>query len=137
MHVPCPNCSDRIELDESRSTGDIHCAACGSNFRLASATTIGWQPSAAQRIGKFELLTLVGSGAYGSVFKARDTELDRIVAFKKLRDAYLAASVTQLERARQAGYFADLERAAAIRTHDEFTSLRGRPDFQAFVEKIP
>ena len=36
------------------------------------------------RLGSFEILALVGTGAMGEVYKARDTRLDRIVAIKIL-----------------------------------------------------
>ena len=36
----------------------------------------------ANRVGKFELLEQVGEGAFGTVYRARDTELNRIVAVK-------------------------------------------------------
>lgn len=42
------------------------------------------------RLGKFELLEELGSGSYGVVFRARDTELDRLVAIKLLRAGRLA-----------------------------------------------
>ena len=35
-----------------------------------------------QRIGKFELLEMLGSGSFGTVWRARDTDLDRKVAIK-------------------------------------------------------
>ncbi len=37
------------------------------------------------RLGKYELLDELGCGAYGIVYRARDTELDRIVALKTLQ----------------------------------------------------
>jgi serine/threonine protein kinase len=43
------------------------------------------------RLGKFELLDELGVGSFGHVFRARDTELDRIVAIKILRAAGLAS----------------------------------------------
>ena len=39
-------------------------------------------PVQGQRLGRFELLQAVGSGAFGTVFKAHDPKLDRTVAVK-------------------------------------------------------
>src|SRR3569623_1295336 len=43
------------------------------------------------RLGKVELLEVRGCGAYGKVFRARDTELDRLVAIKFLHAGKLAS----------------------------------------------
>jgi eukaryotic-like serine/threonine-protein kinase len=37
-----------------------------------------------RRLGPFEILTAIGAGGMGEVYKARDTRLDRIVAIKVL-----------------------------------------------------
>lgn len=50
--------------------------------------------------GRYELLSLVGAGTYGSVYRARDTELGEIVAVKVLRREHIAQSGT-LERFRR------------------------------------
>ncbi len=42
------------------------------------------------RLGKFELQSELGAGSFGHVFRARDTELDRIVALKIQRAGGLA-----------------------------------------------
>jgi len=42
------------------------------------------------RLGKFELQSELGAGSFGHVFRARDTELDRIVAVKIQRAGSLA-----------------------------------------------
>jgi tetratricopeptide (TPR) repeat protein len=42
-------------------------------------------PLANHRLGKFELLEELGCGAFGTVYRAHDTALDRIVAVKVLR----------------------------------------------------
>ena len=42
------------------------------------------------RLGPYEVLSLIGAGAMGEVWKARDTRLDRIVALKCLKNACTA-----------------------------------------------
>ena len=41
-----------------------------------------------ERFGPFELIEALGSGGFGTVYRARDRELDRTVAIKLLRKAY-------------------------------------------------
>jgi hypothetical protein len=91
MHIACPYCQNSIEVESISTAKDIVCEACGSTFRLESASTTAWSPPNGNRkLGKFELLDQVGFGAFGTVFKARDPELDRIVAIKVPRSGNLA-----------------------------------------------
>src|SRR4051812_41544682 len=39
---------------------------------------------AGRRLGRYEMVSLIGAGGMGEVYKARDTRLDRIVAVKLL-----------------------------------------------------
>jgi serine/threonine protein kinase/cyclophilin family peptidyl-prolyl cis-trans isomerase len=47
-------------------------------------------PEALKVLGKYELLALLGSGAYAEVYRARDTRLKHIVALKLLKPALIA-----------------------------------------------
>src|SRR5438309_7981771 len=42
------------------------------------------------RLGPYEILTAIGAGGMGEVYRARDTRLDRIVAIKVLPEALAA-----------------------------------------------
>jgi serine/threonine protein kinase len=39
--------------------------------------------SAGDKLGPYEILSAIGAGGMGEVYKARDTRLDRIVAFEE------------------------------------------------------
>jgi hypothetical protein len=53
--------------------------ALQSLHALRSTSGRATQP---RRFGKFEILATVGSGAFGSLYKARDPSLDRFIAMK-------------------------------------------------------
>jgi serine/threonine protein kinase len=91
MHIICPHCQNRIEIEEVDTLKEVLCSACGSTFRLAPESTAAWSPPNGNRkLGRFELIDAVGFGAFGTVFKARDPQLDRVVAIKVPRSGNLA-----------------------------------------------
>lgn len=70
MHITCPHCKNAIELVEQASppaSQEILCPSCGSSFRLAEGSTTGYAPTAGKKLGKFELIDIVGVGAFGTV----------------------------------------------------------------------
>src|SRR6188474_965328 len=72
--------------------------------------------SAGARLGPYELLSLVGAGGMGEVYKARDTRLDRTVAIK-----LLPADV--VERADRRGRFESEARAISSLNHPHVCTL--------------
>src|SRR4051812_12929904 len=70
------------------------------------------------RLGPHEILSQIGAGGMGEVYKARDTRLDRIVAIKVL-PADLAADPSLRERfEREARTIASLNHANICTLHD-------------------
>jgi serine/threonine protein kinase len=71
-----------------------------------------------RRLGRFELLEELGIGSFGHVFRALDTELERIVAIKLLRAGRLA-SKEEVERfVREARSAAQLQHRGLVALHE-------------------
>ncbi len=67
---------------------------------------------------RYEMLESVGTGRYATVYRARDTELGREVAIKKLHDEFLSGS-TQLDRYwHEARLLASLQHPNVITIYD-------------------
>jgi tetratricopeptide (TPR) repeat protein/tRNA A-37 threonylcarbamoyl transferase component Bud32 len=75
-------------------------------------------PLERSRLGKYELLDVVGLGAFGVVYRARDTELQRTVAIKMARPGSLAAPVEADRFLREARSVAQLQHPHIITLYD-------------------
>jgi WD40 repeat protein/tRNA A-37 threonylcarbamoyl transferase component Bud32 len=78
-----------------------------------------WVPSEIlRRLGRYELLDVVGAGSFGAVYKARDPVLDRLVAIKVPRHGHVA-NKGDLERfLREARSVARLRHPAIVSVHE-------------------
>jgi WD40 repeat protein/tRNA A-37 threonylcarbamoyl transferase component Bud32 len=92
MRLYCPHCRAVVELTTLTRGGEVSCPTCGSTFHLEGESTGPFDPRTGQSFGKFELIETVGHGAFGTVYKARDRELGRLVAIKVPRAATLPGS---------------------------------------------
>jgi eukaryotic-like serine/threonine-protein kinase len=54
--------------------------------------------SAGTRLGPYEILSQIGAGGMGEVYKARNTRLDRIVAVKVSAERFSDAQTAQASR---------------------------------------
>jgi WD40 repeat protein/tRNA A-37 threonylcarbamoyl transferase component Bud32 len=87
---------------------------------VSDATTV-WKPGAVDKLGRFELLDTLGHGAFGTVYKARDPELDRVVAIKVPRSR--PDSAPDLDRfLREARSAAQLRHPAIVAMHEVGTA---------------
>jgi WD40 repeat protein/tRNA A-37 threonylcarbamoyl transferase component Bud32 len=116
MQLNCPHCRNPIGLDGPETRGEIVCPACGSTFRLEDLATTRY--TAAQRFGKFEVIEVVGQGAYGTVYKAHDTQLGRTVAVKVPRARELAGPQEMDRFLREARSVAQLRHPAIVPIHE-------------------
>jgi serine/threonine protein kinase len=82
MRIRCPHCHNPVEVVDTDPLTHISCPTCGSDFDLISGETASYMPGTVRRIAHFDLLESLGTGRFGTVWKARDTKLDRMVAVK-------------------------------------------------------
>jgi serine/threonine protein kinase len=104
-------------------------------FRLCEARhTDTTSPS--RQLGKFQLLDRVGVGGFGAVWKARDIELDRIVALKIPHTGLLVEKI-ELERFhREARSAAQLRHPGIVMVH-EVVTFNGLPTIVAdFIQGV-
>jgi WD40 repeat protein len=115
LDVRCPSCHAQVDVAVDTAFTSITCSACGSQFSIISDndTTHAMPPLAT--LGRFELISRLGMGAFGAVWKARDKELDRTVAIKIPR----ASGMTGEE---QEKFFREARAAAQLR-HPNIVSV--------------
>src|SRR4051795_5223184 len=84
----CPACGLLIDVSQEEALARVACPECGEKFRVERA------------FDNFALLETLGVGGMGSVYKARDTRLNRFVALKLLRPE-LSADPREIQRLEQ------------------------------------
>ena len=125
--VRCPHCGQRLELLEKDSLKEIDCSGCNQSFALVDAAERTGR-KAGNRVGHFELIEPVGTGSFGSVWRARDTELERTVAIKFPRRSRFRDDEAE-------GKFLHEARAAAHLNHPNIVSVHevGRSEDSIFI----
>src|SRR5262245_24406131 len=127
LRVRCPHCHSKIDLAPEASLSQLVCPACGSEFNFLGDATKSHGPRVSDRVGHFELIEWLGEGQFGTVWLARDTELDRHVAVKIPRKGQLDED--EIEQ------FLREARAAAQLRHPNIVSVHevGREGSSLFI----
>src|SRR5262249_31337339 len=105
----------------AESSGSVHCEKCGNSFRLER---VGYQDSTIEEIrviGRFQLLDRVGQGSFGTVWRARDTQLERIVALKVPHEHALESGLDAGRLAREVRLAAQLRHPGIVRLYEVLT----------------
>src|SRR5262245_32116645 len=123
MHILCPHCRNPIEIVPPEPSAEVACPSCGSTFRVSDPSTVGWAAPERKSLGRFELIEAVGQGAFGTVYRARDPELDRTVALKVPRRGNVGEHPQDLDRfLREARSAAQLRHPSIVSVHEVGTS---------------
>jgi serine/threonine protein kinase len=132
--LSCPQCFKSIVLTGSPAEEEVTCPSCGANFRLDLEETPTESAEGPPRLGQFVLLETIGQGAFGTVYRARDTELNRIVAVKVPRGGQATSPIEVQRMVREARSAAALSHAGIVPVYEV---SRGAPVpyiVSAFVE---
>ncbi len=117
LRLRCPHCSNHVEVISDTPLDSIDCTVCGSNFSLTDRSKETRQAETLQQIDRFELVARLGVGGFGTVWKARDLDLDRVVAIKIPRHGQLTP--TEMESFfREARSVAQLRHPNIVPVHE-------------------
>jgi serine/threonine protein kinase/WD40 repeat protein len=127
LHVRCPQCRIPIEIVDDSSLNEVDCPSCGSHFSLLGDEAVACNDIEQKTIAHYVLEERVGTGAFGSVWKAHDETLERIVALKTPRASHLSPMESEL--------FLREARSAARLNHPNIVSVHevGRVDGQIYI----
>ncbi len=127
LRIRCPHCRCDVELLVDSPYEEMKCDSCGGDFSVAGEDSGEGPRSVLPTIGRFELIRRLGVGGFGTVWKARDPELDRLVALKIPRRGQL--------RPNEIEYFFREARAAAQLKHPQIVAVHelGRDDETVFI----
>ena len=82
LDIRCPHCHHAIELAVD-SVGDlVRCQACGGEFNIAAPTSHSSKLPPLRTVGRFNLISRLGVGGFGTVWLGRDPKLEKDFAIK-------------------------------------------------------
>jgi len=84
LQCPNPDCGKKIQSIKSLEGKRIRCGKCGQAFRAGSAGAEDsiTEAGVPKTIGRFQIGEQLGAGAFGAVYRAHDSQLDREIALK-------------------------------------------------------
>lgn len=89
LNVRCPHCQNAIEILDEIALDHVTCRQCGSHLNVLTNRASQIERVLPKNLQHFRLLEKLGTGSFGTVWKAEDTELHRKVAIKIPRKSQL------------------------------------------------
>jgi WD40 repeat protein/tetratricopeptide (TPR) repeat protein len=117
VRIVCPHCSQLIEVSHSGTPQEVPDHSCASTAREGPQAECTFL-SPRQRLGKLTLLSRVGAGSFGEVWKAQDTELNRLVAVKIPHAARVPGGADRERFLREARSAAVLRHPGIVPVHE-------------------
>ncbi len=106
-----------IELVDEGLADSMQCDQCGSHFHVLASRAERSESAIPRQLGHFQLKSKLGHGAFGTVWSARDTELDRTVALKIPRRGQLDPQEAEMFL-REARMAAQLKHPHIVTVHE-------------------
>lgn len=78
LRIRCPHCNNPVEILLDESEHEVTCPSCNSSFGLVGKGS----QAVPTKLGRFEIGETLGTGSFGTVYRAFDPELEREVALK-------------------------------------------------------
>ncbi len=73
-----------------------------------------------ERVGRYEILEVIGEGSFAVVYRAHDVELDRLVAMKELKPMLLQDEIWVKQFRREARAIAQLDHPHIVTIYDVY-----------------
>ena len=130
MKIRCPNCHSLAKTTNDSNLDSVYCGSCETMFSIyqqENLATLEHRGALTTMIGHFELLDQIGVGGHGTVWKAKDNELDRIVAIKIPRRRSVSVESEQ-QFLREARAAAQLNHPGIVTIHEV-----GRDDDRLYI----
>ncbi len=118
VRLDCPHCGNRINLVDIDHP-EVTCASCGSIVTLGGegphSVPIREIP---KKIGRFEVVSFLGSGGFGTAYRAHDPNLSRDVAIKVPRAGHFVTRNEKERFIREARNVAKLRHSNIVQVHE-------------------
>jgi len=118
VRLDCPHCGNRINLIDA-DRPDVTCASCGSVVTFGGDGPYSFPiREIPKRIGRFDVISFLGSGGFGTAYRAHDPNLNRDVAIKVPRAGHFVTRNEKERFIREARNVAKLRHSNIVQVHE-------------------